>query len=228
MFRTSEGVAARARFRGPYIGGWGRNAWMLSPPGVVRKMKEFARWRAQTNRAALDGQPGQLSHHLSTGTRFRCWLGLLAKHDRELVLAGGGGVVEGFGGAVGFRSFEEEAALDALRQSGEAGFAINVGADFEIEFASVHESVGDADFDLSGVNRRARFVSDREVDAAWPDVAIHDGNRFGVRRLGVGREWGRDDRQRKNDRQENRGEAAGGEVVIHRSQITPDVARCRA
>src|SRR5579872_6927783 len=63
----------------------------------------------------------------------------------ELGLAGRGGVIEGASGAVGFGGLEEEPAFDAVGKAGEAGFAIGVGADFEIEFADAGESVGNVD-----------------------------------------------------------------------------------
>lgn len=119
--------------------------------------------------------------------RFRYALGLLAQGDGELVLAGRGRVVEGFGRAVSLGGFEEKAALDAIRKSREASFAIGVGADFEVELARVHESVGDVDFDLGGINRGASFVVDREVDGAGADVAIDDRNGLGIGSLPVSR-----------------------------------------
>jgi hypothetical protein len=97
-----------------------------------------------------------------------------------LGFAGGGGVVEGFGGAVGFAGFEEEAAFDALGESGEAGFAIGVGADFEVELAGVHESIGDVDSDFGGVDWGAGFVVDGEVGGTGLDGACGRGDGFGV------------------------------------------------
>ena len=60
--------------------------------------------------------------------------GWFAQGNCELGLAGFGGVVEGVAGAVAFGGIEEESVLDAVRKAGEAGLAVDVGADFEVEF----------------------------------------------------------------------------------------------
>jgi hypothetical protein len=59
--------------------------------------------------------------------------GWFAQSYGELGLAGFGGVVEGVAGALAFGGIEEESALDTVGEAGEAGFAVDVGADFEVE-----------------------------------------------------------------------------------------------
>ncbi len=120
---------------------------------------------------------------VSTDDAFPENSGLFPQDDGELGFAGGGGIDEGGGGAVGFRGFEEESALGAFGESGEAGFAVGVGADFEVELASVHESVGDVDFDFGGVDGFGA-VGDGEVVGAGADGAVDDGDGFGVGRSG--------------------------------------------
>ena len=123
------------------------------------------------------------------GNRF---LGLLAQGDGELRSAGGSGIVEGFGGAIAFGGFEVEAVLDALREAGEAGFAVGVGADFQVELSGVHESVGDVHVDFGGVNRGAGGVGDCEVGGADANSAILYGNRLRIGLIGVRLRKGRD------------------------------------
>ena len=103
--------------------------------------------------------------------------GFLAQDDGELVFAGGGGVVEGIAGTVALAGFEEESALDPFGKANESGFAFGVGADFQVKFAGVHESVGDVDFDFGGVDRRTGSVGDDEVNRAGADSAVDDGDR---------------------------------------------------
>jgi len=91
-----------------------------------------------------------------------------------LIFAGDGGIVEGFGGAVTFGSFEEQAMFDAVGDTSEASFAVSVGADFEVELAQVHESVGDVHFDFGGVDGSPGGVGDREVRRAGSDCAVDD------------------------------------------------------
>ncbi len=112
-----------------------------------------------------------------------CWF---AQGHCELGLAGFGGVVEGVAGAVAFGGVEEESALDAVRQAGEAGFAVDVGADFEVEFVGAHEPVGDVDFDFGQVDGLVGGVSDGEVGGAGAEGAVDDRDGFGVRGLGEG------------------------------------------
>jgi hypothetical protein len=115
--------------------------------------------------------------------------GLFSEDDGELGFAGGGGIDEGVAGAVSFGGFEEESTLGALGESGETGFAVDVGADFEVELAGVHESVSDVDFDFGGVNGGVGGVGDGEIVGAGADAAIDDGDGLGVgswRRLCAG------------------------------------------
>jgi len=121
---------------------------------------------------------------VSTDDAFQENSGFFPQDDGELGFAGGGGIDEGGGSAVGFGGFEEESTLGALGESGEAGFAVGVGADFEVELAGVHESVGDVDVDFGGVDGFGVSVGDREVVGAGADGAVDDGDGFGVGRSG--------------------------------------------
>ncbi len=110
----------------------------------------------------------------------------LANGDSELGIAGFGGVVEGIARAVSLRGLEKQSASDAGRETGEAGLAIDVGADFEVEF--VEAPVSHANLDFGGVNRFAGGVCDGEVGGARTQSAVDDRNRMWVRLLGRQRE----------------------------------------
>jgi hypothetical protein len=60
-------------------------------------------------------------------------LGTCAEDYRELGVAFRGGILEGVSGAVSLESLVEEAAARIGWQSDEAGLAINIGGNFEIE-----------------------------------------------------------------------------------------------
>jgi len=120
--------------------------------------------------------------------------GRLAQGDRELGLAGLGGIIEGIAGAVTFAGIEEESFFDAVRQAGETGLAIDVGADLEIQLAGVHESIGDVDFDLSEVDRFAVGVGDGEIGGAGAETAVDHWDGLGVGCLGRGGD-GKQERQ---------------------------------
>jgi hypothetical protein len=109
---------------------------------------------------------------------------LFLQSDGELRFAGVGGVVEGFTRAVAFGGVEIEAMLDAVGESGETRLAVDVGAEFEVELAGVHESVSDVDFDLCGVNRSAGWVGDGEVGGAGADAAVEKRDGLGIGLLG--------------------------------------------
>ena len=102
-------------------------------------------------------------------------------------LAGFGGVVEGVAGALAFGGIEEETALDATGEAGELGFAVYVGADFEVELVSAKESVGDVDFDFRQVDGFVVWAGDGEVGGAGAEGAVDYGDGFGVGGLGQGR-----------------------------------------
>ena len=106
---------------------------------------------------------------------------LLLEHDGELRFAGIGGIVEGFGGAIALCCVEVETVFDAIGKSGDAGFAVGVGADFEIELAHVHESVGDVDADFGVVDGRVVGIGDGEVGGAWAKAAIDDRDGLSIR-----------------------------------------------
>jgi hypothetical protein len=100
-----------------------------------------------------------------------------------LCLAGFRWIVKGIAGAVAFGSFEEESLLEALREPDEAGFAIDVGPDFEIELMEATESVGDVNLHFGGIDWLAIGVGDGEVGGTGAQSGIDDGNgmRVGIK-----------------------------------------------
>jgi hypothetical protein len=123
-------------------------------------------------------------------------LGFFLEGDGELGLAGFLGIVEGFSGAIGFAGFEVKAMLEAVRKSGEAGLAVDVSTDLEIELADAGESVGDVDFDGRRINRLAGVIGDGEVCGARAEAAIDRGDRMGVGSLGEG--WGQQQQEQES------------------------------
>ena len=115
------------------------------------------------------------------------WLGkLFLQREGELGFAGVGGIIEDFALAVAFGGVEVEAVFDAVGDAGDAGFAVDVGADFEIEFADAEESVGDVDFDFGVVDGSVVGIGDSEVGGAGADGAVDAGDGVGVGSLGRG------------------------------------------
>ena len=113
--------------------------------------------------------------------------GIFLERDGELGLAGLLRIVESFSGAIGFAGFEIKAALHAVRETGEPGFAIDVGADLKIELVETAESVGDMNFDRRGIEGLAGVVGDREVGGAGAQTAIDRGDGVRIGSLGKGR-----------------------------------------
>lgn len=109
---------------------------------------------------------------------------LLLQDDGELPFASVGGIVEGIAGAVAFGGMEVEATLETVGKAGETGFAIDVGAEFEVELAGAYESVGDVDFDLGSIHGGAGRVGDGEIGGAGADAAVEDGDSLGIGLLG--------------------------------------------
>jgi hypothetical protein len=122
------------------------------------------------------------------------------QRDGELGLAGSGGIVEGFASAVAFGGVERHAALDAIGETGEAGFAIDIGAEFEVEFVKTSESVGDVHAYFRGVDRSAGIVGDSEVGGAGSGSAIKHGDGFGVGSGSLGEGGDRQGEREKSQR----------------------------
>ena len=116
--------------------------------------------------------------------------GRLAQGDGQLGLTGFFWIVEGIAGAIALAGLKEESGmLEPVRQTGEAGFAIHIGADFEIKFVGAQESVGDMDFDFGGVDGFVVRVGYGKVGCAGTDASIdgRDGMRVGrLRQCGDG------------------------------------------
>ena len=102
----------------------------------------------------------------------------LAQGDGELRFAFGGGVLEGIAGAVTLGGLEQETVFRAGRESCETGFAVNVGADFEIH--PVKASVGNADVDFGVVDGLAAGICDGEVGGTGAEIGVYDGDGVGV------------------------------------------------
>ncbi len=100
---------------------------------------------------------------------------------------GFGGIVEEGGFAVAFGGAEEESLFGRIGQASEAGFAIGVGADFEVELVQARESISDVDADVGGVDGRVGGICDGEIDRAGADGSVDygDGFRVGFGVLGV-------------------------------------------
>jgi hypothetical protein len=108
------------------------------------------------------------------------WGGRLAEGDGELGLAGFVHVIKGAAGAFTFRSFEEESVLEAVREGGETSFAIDIGADFEIEFTGTGESIGNMDFYFGSVDGPVISVGNGEIGSALSNAGVNCGNGVGV------------------------------------------------
>ena len=115
------------------------------------------------------------------GRSFR----LLLEHDGEFCFASIGGIVEGFAAAVSLRGMEVEAVLNPVRQPRDAGFAVDVGSDFEIQLVGIHESVGDVDADFGVIDGDTSGVRDGEISGAGAYASVDDGDGVGVD-FGVG------------------------------------------
>ena len=89
-----------------------------------------------------------------------------SQHDGELCLAGFAGIVEGGAFAVAFGGAEEKSLLGGLGEADEAGFAVAVGSNLEVELVEVHKSVSDMDADVGGVDGRPGRVIRGKLGAA--------------------------------------------------------------
>ena len=108
--------------------------------------------------------------------------------DGELGFAGLGGIVESRAFAAAFGGAEKESLPGSVGQAREAGFAVGIGADLEIELVEVHESVGDVDLNGGGIDWLGSIVGDGEIGRAGADAAIDDGDGFRIgRRRSLGR-----------------------------------------
>ncbi|SPF42331.1 hypothetical protein SBA1_440029 [Candidatus Sulfotelmatobacter kueseliae] len=76
--------------------------------------------------------------------------------------------------------------LDVIGKADETGLAVNVGAEFEVELADVHEAIGDVDLHFGSVDGSASRIVDGEVGGAGTDAAIDHWNRMGVAWRGTG------------------------------------------
>jgi hypothetical protein len=116
-----------------------------------------------------------------SGRLFR----LLLEHDGEFCFASIGGIVEGFAATVILRGMEVEAVFNPVRQPRDAGFAVDVGSDFEIQLMDIHESVGDVDADFGVIDGGTSGVCDGEISGAGAYASVDDGDGVGVD-FGVG------------------------------------------
>jgi hypothetical protein len=103
--------------------------------------------------------------------------------DGELGFAGVGGIVEGFAGAVTFGGLEEKAMLEVFGKSGEAGFAVDVGVDLEVEFTNAPGAVGDVHFNGGVVDGSVGCIGDDEIGGAGSDGTVEGGDGLRVGRV---------------------------------------------
>src|SRR5438270_6192213 len=152
--------------------------------------QEFKGWvtRKQETRNGLDQDPtSRKRSETLRQAQGRLWgtrqgiSGFFSQGQGELGFAGDGRVVEGFGGAVAFGGFKVESAFEVIGKSGEAGFAVGVGADFEVKLASVRESVRDVNVYFGRVDGGAGCVCDSEIGRAGAEAAVDDRDRFRIR-----------------------------------------------
>lgn len=104
-------------------------------------------------------------------------------------------VGDGFGDGSAF-DVKGERLFREIGQAGEVGFAVAVGADLQIGFAHVHETVAELHGDLGVVDGLVFAVANSEIGGADSDAAVDFGDRRGIlclrrrgfRRLGLGGE----------------------------------------
>lgn len=92
--------------------------------------------------------------------------------DVEVCVALGFGIVcDGFGDGSGL-DVKFQRLLREIRQAGNFGLAVAVGADLEIVFAHVHEAVAKLDRNFCVVDGLFVAVEDGEAGAAGADAAV--------------------------------------------------------
>ena len=74
--------------------------------------------------------------------------------------------------------------LSAIGKAFKPGFSVGIRSDLEIELVQVHESVGDMDADVGGIDRHAGVVGDGEIGGAGAQTGVDDGDGFRVQRQG--------------------------------------------
>ena len=102
-------------------------------------------------------------------------------------LAGFGWIVEGRAFAVAFGGTEEKSLLGSFGEADEAGFAVGIGSDLEVELVEAHKSISDVDTDIGGVDGLADFVGNDEIRSARAEAGIDFGDGFRVDRRGCKR-----------------------------------------
>ena len=120
---------------------------------------------------------------------FRAITLFFPQHDSELGFAGFAGIIEGGTFAVTLGDAKKETLLRAVGETEEAGFALGIGSDLEVELVQVHESVSDVDADVGGVDGLTLRVGNGEIGGAGAEAGIDFGDGFGVR-LGIDRRDG--------------------------------------
>jgi hypothetical protein len=141
---------------------------------------------------------------------------LLLEHDGEFCFASIGGIVEGFAGAVTLRGMEVEAVFNPVRQPCDAGFAVHVSSDFEIQFVGIHESVGDVDADFGVIDGDTSGVRDGEIRGAGAYAPVDDGD--GVRvdfGVGLGGQHGQSENHRGECGQDEKHWGSGWWFSVH-------------
>lgn len=91
-----------------------------------------------------------------------------------------GGIVEGSCFALAFRGREEQSLLRMFGQADEAGFAVGIGSDLQVELVKAAEAVSDVHADVGGVDGFAGGVVDYEIRGAGAKSGVDGGYGFGV------------------------------------------------
>src|ERR1700736_2270137 len=147
-----------------------------------------------------------------SGRLFR----LLLERDGEFCFARIGGIVEGFAATVTLRGMEVEAVFNPVRQPSDAGFAVDVGSDFEIQLVGIHESVGDVDADFGVIDGDTSGVCDGEISGAGAYASVDDGD--GVRvdfGVGLGGQHGQGENHRGECGQDEENWGYGSWFSVH-------------
>jgi hypothetical protein len=111
---------------------------------------------------------------------LKLFLCLFPQDDGELGFTGFGWVVKGGAFAIGFGGAEEESLFGIFGEPDEAGLAIGIGSDLEIELVEVHESVSDVDADVGGVDWRTGGIGNNEIGSAGAEAGVDYGNGFRI------------------------------------------------
>src|ERR1700732_159502 len=134
----------------------------------------------------------------------------------EFRFASIGGIVEGFAATVTLRGMEVEAVFNPVRQPRDAGSAVDVGSDFEIQLVGIQECVGDVNADFGVIDGDTSGVRDGEISGAGAYASVDDGD--GVRidfGAGLGGQHGQGENHRGECAQDEENWGYGSWFSVH-------------